>query len=191
MVTSYLGRNPAAVPALTRLADTLGIAVLESTPGQVNFPWSSPLHQGVQWSEQAENPALAEADTVLVIDSDVPWIPLVNRPGPAARIIHIDVDPLKENMPLFHIGAHMAVRADAETALTQLNTFIEAAAPLDPGVRADRVAYWSAQHEARRAEDLRRAELPADGTMTPEFVLATLRRFVDEDTVIINEGVSA
>ena len=46
-----------------------------------------------------------EASPVLVIDSDVPWIPTVSRPGPEARIYHIDVDPLKERMPLWSIPA--------------------------------------------------------------------------------------
>ncbi|MDM4761990.1 thiamine pyrophosphate-requiring protein [Galbitalea sp. SE-J8] len=191
IVTSYLGRNPDAVPKLVELAESLGIAVLESTPGQVNFPWTSPLHQGVQWSEQAENAALAEADVVLVLDSDVPWIPLVNRPAPTARILHVDVDPLKQDVPVFYIGAQLAARADAATALDQLNARVAASAPIDPEVRADRIAYWSERHDALLARLTAEAALPADGTMTPAFVLDQLRAHVDENTIIVNEGVSA
>ena len=46
-----------------------------------------------------------EADVVLVIDSDVPWIPVVSRPRDDAAIYHIDIDPLKQQMPLWYIHA--------------------------------------------------------------------------------------
>ena len=54
-------------------------------PSQVNFPADDPLYQGSQWNEQRQNPVLAAADVILVVDSDVPWIPLVNRPRARRR----------------------------------------------------------------------------------------------------------
>ena len=44
-------------------------------PCAMNFPHDHPLYQGNQWNDPRQNPALAEADCILVIDSDVPWIP--------------------------------------------------------------------------------------------------------------------
>ena len=44
IVTSYLGRNPDAVPVLVELAELLGIGVLESAAFCVNFPGDHPLH---------------------------------------------------------------------------------------------------------------------------------------------------
>lgn len=75
VVTSYLGRNPAAVAPLVALCDRLGIGVLDSVPNSVNFPASNSLYRGSQWNQPMQNAALAEADLVLVVDSDVPWIP--------------------------------------------------------------------------------------------------------------------
>ena len=79
----------------------------------MNFPADDPLYQGNQWNEPRQNEALAEADVVLVIDSDVPWIPVVSRPRADAAIFHIDVDPLKQAMPLWYIGARQVWRAEA------------------------------------------------------------------------------
>ncbi|WP_048863000.1 acetolactate synthase, partial [Acidisphaera rubrifaciens] len=120
IVTSYLGRRAAAVDALVALCRAHGIGVLESVPSHVNFPHDDPLYQGNQWNHPAQNAALASADVVLVIDSDVPWIPTVSRPATDAAILHIDIDPLKERMPLWHIPARASFRADAATALAQL-----------------------------------------------------------------------
>ena len=67
----------------------------------------------MQWNERRQNAALAQADVVLVIDSDVPWIGAVSHPRAGARIFHIDADPLKVQMPLWYIGAAMQCAADA------------------------------------------------------------------------------
>ena len=113
VVTSYVGRNPDAVPELMRLCDRLGVGVLESAPAFMNFPHDNDFYHGNQWNEPFQNPQLAEADVVLVIDSDVPWIPTVSRPAAAAAIFHIDIDPLKEAIPLWYIKARQTFRADA------------------------------------------------------------------------------
>ena len=57
-------------------------------------------------TQPEQNPALGDADLVLVIDSDVPWIPTVSHPAASARVHHIDVDPLKSNMPLWCFATH-------------------------------------------------------------------------------------
>src|SRR6185312_13219108 len=98
-VTSYLGRRQTAVDELVRLAERLGIAVLDSAPSYTNFPANHAMYQGSYANEPAQNPLLADADVVLILDCDVPWIPLVNHPDQAARIYHVDVDPLKERIP--------------------------------------------------------------------------------------------
>jgi acetolactate synthase-1/2/3 large subunit len=194
VVTSYLGRNPDAVAELGRLCRRLGVAVLESVPNYVNFPTDDPLYQGNQWNEPEQNPALMDADTVLVIDSDVPWIPLVNRPRDDARVFHIDVDPLKQQMPMWHIPARRSFRADAALALRQMNQLLESAAAdlsIDLAAVAERKGHWAVLHEERRLDLLRREQPPAHTeAITPEFLTASVRRWVDEDTIVLNEGIS-
>ena len=85
IVTSYLGRNPDAVPALVELAELLAIPVLESAAFHVNFPGDHPLHAGYQFTTSEQNPLLAEADVILVVDSDVPWIHATTGHRPVPR----------------------------------------------------------------------------------------------------------
>src|SRR5204862_543334 len=56
----------------------------------------------------------------LVAGSDVPWIPAANRPSPGARIYVLDIDPIKEQMTLWHVPAARYARADLATALRQV-----------------------------------------------------------------------
>ncbi|MGY2048052.1 thiamine pyrophosphate-requiring protein [Methylobacterium sp. JK268] len=189
LVTSFAGRNPGAVAPLTALCRRIGMGVLESVPNAVNVPHTDPLYQGNQWNQPRQNPILAEADAILVVDSDVPWIPTVSKPAAAARIVHIDVDPLKMQMPLWHIPAEGVYAADAETALGQLDAWFRAH-PVDPGRVAERAAHYAARHAAR-AEALAALEAPAaDGAVTAEYLVARLRALAGEDALFLNEGIS-
>jgi len=189
IVTSYVGRNPGAVEQLVRLCRKLGIGVLESVPNRMNFPHQDVLYQGNQWNQPVQNPVLAEADVILVLDSDVPWIPTVSRPAENALIFHIDVDPLKEQMQLWHIPSECAFRADAQTAISQINTYFE-----NYSVDATRVdqrrAHYSAQHEARRRRLQELEQLPQNDGITSEYLVACVRRHIDENAIVINESVS-
>ncbi len=188
IVTSYVGRNHAAVEELVRLARITGAGVVESVPSCVNFPADNPAHQGVQWNEKRQNPALAEADVVLVIDSDVPWIPLINHPSESAQIIHIDVDPLKQQMPLWYIHAHQVLRADGATALRQVNAHLQTL-EVDAAAVAARRDHYGTRHAQRLAE-LQRLEKPRGDELTPEYLTACVRDAIGPDAVVMSEGVT-
>ena len=188
VVTSYLGRQPAAVDELVRLTTRLGIGVLESVPSSMNYPPSDPMHQGSQWNQPVQSAALAEADVVLVLDSDVPWVPAVNRPGRQADIFHIDTDPLKPSMPLWYIEAQASFRADALTALRQMNDFLDQTA-LDREAVDARRRHYARRHAALVAARLQRTN-GSDGAITAEFVTAALRNAIGEDAIVLNEGIT-
>ncbi|HEY8508331.1 MAG TPA: thiamine pyrophosphate-requiring protein, partial [Steroidobacteraceae bacterium] len=168
IVTSYVGRNVAAVAELTRLCERLGIGVFESVPSAMNFPSDHPLHQGVQWNEKRQHPALAEADVVLVIDSDVPWIATINKPRSDALIMHIDVDPLKEQMPLWYIHAQHIFRADATTALRQINDAL-GSVKIDERAVQERRKHYTDRNAERVAELQKLEQPPSDDRLTPEY----------------------
>src|SRR5215472_244477 len=88
ILTSAAGRDARTVAALIELAEAGGIGVVEADPIYLNFPHDHPLHLGYNQSG-AVNPSLAEADAILVIESDVPWYPAVQKPSTDAPIIHL------------------------------------------------------------------------------------------------------
>ncbi|MEJ1966969.1 MAG: thiamine pyrophosphate-requiring protein [Gammaproteobacteria bacterium] len=187
-VTSYLGRNPAASEQLVRFAQRLGLGVLESVPNHLSFPHDNPLYQGSQWNEKRQNLALAEADVILVVDSDVPWIPQINKPSRDAKIIHIDVDPLKHQMPLWYIGAEQMYRADGEVAMRQLNAALDTVKISDSAV-TERRAHYEQRHR-ERVTQLRRAEQPQGDNITAEYLTACVGRAIGSDAIVLSEGVT-
>ena len=188
VVTSYVGRNPVAVTELVRFCGRLGVGVLESVPSYVNYPHNDPLHQGNHWNHPFQNRALSEADFILVVDSDVPWIPTVSKPSDEATIAMIDIDPLKQSTPLWSIKARQCHRADAATAFAQLNARLDRI-EIDGEAAERRRRHYSERHREHKAK-LDRLEQPGGDIVTPEYLTACVRRKVDLDAVVLNEGIT-
>jgi acetolactate synthase-1/2/3 large subunit len=118
----------------------------------------------------------------------VPWIPTVSRPSAHASIHHIDIDPLKESMPLWYIKARRTFRADAATALGQLNAHL-AAATLDETAAEARRRHYGEAHR-RRAAELSRQAAGGGDAITPEFLTDAVRRQIGEDSIVLSEGIT-
>ncbi|MGH3167989.1 MAG: thiamine pyrophosphate-requiring protein [Trebonia sp.] len=191
IVTSYLGRDPSAVASLIDLAELLGIPVVEAMAYHVNFPAAHPLHAGFQYHSTGQNPVLAEADVILVLDSDVPWIPAVNRPAPGATVYHVDVDPLKPQMQLWDFPARRFAGASSKLAVEQIAAFARANGLGDPAAIAARREAVAARHR-RALAAAEEAELPRDGVITAEYLTACLRRLLEgEDALVLHEVVTS
>jgi acetolactate synthase-1/2/3 large subunit len=190
VVTSYVGRKTEAVRLLGELCTDYAVALTESVPNYVNFPNDHPMYMGNQWNQPVQNRALGDADVVLVMDSDIPWIPTKSRPQAGATIFHIDTDPLKQQMPLWYIPARQRFRADSVTALEQiLEAMGRQAKPAAADRIAERRAHYTGLHEAR-AEELAAKEKPGP-VITPEYLTACVRGLIDDDTIVISEGITS
>ncbi len=190
VVTFYLGRDADAVAALTELCELAAAGVIESVPMRMNFPADHPLHLGYQWNTGGQNPLLAAADVVLVAGSDVPWIPVSNRPSPTARVYVLDIDPIKEQMPFWHVPAARYARADLAIALRQVVARLRERGGLDEGVVARRARRVAAVHRSQRAEWTARERQRDDGTITAEYLVACVREAIGPDALVLTEAIT-
>jgi len=191
VVTSYLGRDPAAVPKLVALCELLALPVLESMAYHVNFPADHELHAGYQYHTVAQNPVLARADVILAIDSDVPWITAVNRPSAGAAIYCVDVDPLKAQMNMWHVPARRFAAASARVAVEQIARFVRDHNLADPSVVQVRRQAAARVHDQESAERTGREQPRSDGVITAEYLTACVRRLLEgEDALVLTEVVT-
>jgi acetolactate synthase-1/2/3 large subunit len=165
ILVAYAGRNPKAVDSLIRLAETLAVAVVESRH-RINFPSSHPLHLGYSAGRY-----LQQADCILIIDSDIPWIPAQEHPAPNCRIVHIDIDPLKKDMPIWGFPVDLSIEADSSQAMQALAAEIERRlTPADRTRIEARRRALSAEHNALRSRlDERVLDLAARKLIAPEW----------------------
>lgn len=188
IVTSFLGKKEAAVEELIQLAEKLAIPVLESVPQTMNFPADHPMHVGYQWNENRQHPVLEEADFILAVDSDIPWIPMKNKPPEDAIVYYIDTDPLKEDMPLWYIPSKRFFRVDSLCALRQINESLTGK-NIDDSVVDSRWKKITAYH-TEMIETIRQKEQMKEDVITPEYLTACVREVMDDNTIVLNEAIT-
>jgi acetolactate synthase I/II/III large subunit len=113
VLTAASGRSRAGFDGLIRLAELMALPVVEWRD-RVNFPAAHPLHQGYSYTV---DPLLESADLILVLDHDVPYIPTRAELSSTATIVQIDLDPIKEDIPLWSFPLDLAIKADTGRAL--------------------------------------------------------------------------
>ncbi|RSL89270.1 hypothetical protein CEP52_014950 [Fusarium oligoseptatum] len=194
VIVGYTGRNPATVPALVKLTESIpGLQVLDGLGSDVCFPWSHRAFMGVAIGRHE---SIKTADVIIVIDCDVPWIPTQCKPRADAKIIHLDVDPLKQNMPLHYIPAFRRYRVDSETAIKQLNNHISMhprfSKLMDLEPYRKRWDLLAETHRQRLDKIAKLAEAPSDGSSSPStsYLCAQLRKTCPKDTIWCVEAVT-
>lgn len=191
VITGYSGRNHKIPGALVELANTVkGLQVVDSGGSDMCFPADHPAWRGLRFGVDK---AITQADAILVLDCDVPWIPTQCRPREDAKIFHIDVDPLKQQMPLFYIAAGARFRADALRSVEQVTAALKsgpAATKLqgrDTTKAADRVAREYKEYLEGIAG---KAKPFDDGSFGTGHLSRTLKKLCPEDTLWAIEAVT-
>ncbi|UUX95139.1 thiamine pyrophosphate-requiring protein [Aquabacterium sp. J223] len=185
-VTSYLGRDAAAVAALQALAETTGLRVVEYMPSALAIDRASPCFAGfdpARWVPQA--------DCCLLLDVDVPWLPKFVQPRADATLIHLDVDPLKADFPMWGFATDLRLPVDLATALPQVLQAVRERADAGFEARvAQRLATMADEAAQRRQATARAAAEPgAPGALSAAFVCATVGAALDADDIIVNEAI--
>jgi acetolactate synthase-1/2/3 large subunit len=175
------GRDPGAVAPLVRLAEILGAPVVDQFHTHVNFPQDHPLHGGFDAA-----PRLEEADALLVIESDAPWFPQLERPRPEAPVIQVAVDPLFSRYPVRGFPADVALAGSPRLTLDAL---ARAVAPLvDPAAVAERRHRLEGEHARRRESWAARARSAATARpMDMTWVSRCVGDLIDDHTIVVNE----
>lgn len=181
IITKSAGRDPGAVPALVRLAETLGAPVFEQFHTHLNFPQDHQLHAGFD-----AMPQLDQADAVLVVESDVPWFPNQTSPRADAPVIQVGADPLFARYPVRGFPTDVALAGSPRLTLKAL---ADAVAPL---VVHDKVAARSRQlaadHARQRQQiDARVADLASRHPIDMAWVSHCVGQAVDDATILVNE----
>ncbi len=188
IITKALGRDPAAVPVLVRFAETLGAPVFDQFHTYVNFPQDHPLHAGFEPLDGRFEPAahLGEADVILVLESDVPWFPQLNRPNPEARVIHVAVDPLFSRYPVRGFPADLALAGAPRLTLAALADAL--AGRVDPVAVAERRRRWTQAGARRREAALAKGQAArAEAPLNMLWVSRAIGDVLDDRTIVVNE----
>jgi acetolactate synthase I/II/III large subunit len=181
IVTASAGRDPAAVAALADFAGRFAIPVVQHRPRHLCLPADHPCHLGYDAA-----PYLDDADAILVLECDVPWIPSLKAPRPECRVVHLGVDPLFSRYPIRGFPCDLAVTGMAAAALPELAEAFERHARKN--TVSDRGPRLAAQREKLVAGWQKTRESVAG--MRPihmAWASACIARVKPEDAIVVNE----
>lgn len=182
LITAYAGRNPACAILIDELARFVGMRVYESNATYLNIPHDSPCFAGFLAA-----PHIGEADFGLLVDVDVPWVPKLAQENHATYWVHIDIDVIKKDFPMWGFPSHLRVQADSHRVLKRLLEVLKD--KVGDGYRraaAARTAEW-----ARRREAARSTVAPdTSGCISATYVATELSKVMAEDDILVHEAIT-
>lgn len=185
-ITSYLGRNPEAVGMLEELAQTCGMRVFESNPVCLNISRDSACFAG-----HSPESAIREADVGLLLDVDVPWLPRYVDDNPSLHWLQVDVDAVKQDLPMWGFPAEVRVQADCASVLRDVLAIVRTrATPAFRAQAAQRIGAFEDAHWRRIQASAQAASNPGriDG-LSADFVCARLNDVIRPDDIVVNEAI--
>lgn len=121
IVTARAGADKAVPALLSKLAGRFCAPVVEYRPRHLSLSSEDAFHGGFEVA-----PWLADADVVLVLECDVPWMPGSDKPSNDLKVIQVGIDPLQDRYPLRGFRSDITVRATPrlfiEAMLEELGT---------------------------------------------------------------------
>jgi acetolactate synthase-1/2/3 large subunit len=186
LVTAYAGRNPDVVAPLVALAETLAIRVV-SFHVRLNFPTDHPL-----WAGPYSHAFVPSSDVIMVVDHDVPYIPGAVQPRADAKIIYLDIDPLKTNSPIWDFPADLRIQADSAKAIPALLEVAQRRIGHEDKARLQkRLESLKQEHQAKRLGWIESARAKAEAyPISPEWLAYCIAQEVDDKTIVLEEAVS-
>jgi acetolactate synthase-1/2/3 large subunit len=183
VITGQLGRDPREAVLLTKLAERYALPVVPFNARHFAISGNHPMFQG-----GAPGPLLAEADLVLVLESDVPWIPSLFAPRPDARIIQVGEDPLYQRYPMRSFRSDLSIAANLVAFLQALEQALPRhtdthIAEID--ARRERLTVRSARLRAEWAAEAERSG--RSDTINLAWLNHCLHGIVEPDTLVVNE----
>jgi acetolactate synthase-1/2/3 large subunit len=180
LITANGGRTLETSRAIEQLAQTLAVPVVHYRPRHLALSTEHPMHCG--WDPHA---LLKEADVVLVVDCDVPWIPKEGAPRAEAKVIHIGPDPLFAGYPLRGFRTDIALTG---AVAPTLQTLWRAAQKQAVSVKQIETRRKLVEDFSKKLREKSRGGFdPMPATITGKWLSACVNKLLDERTILVNE----
>jgi 5-guanidino-2-oxopentanoate decarboxylase len=140
--------------SLTEIAERIGAPVLSTNAGKGILPYSHPLSLGCSILQEASQQALADADVVVLVGSEVAagdhFLPRLEISG---DIIRIDIDPAELTSVY---SAAVPIQADARAAMLALSSALSGRKPTAQRSQGEQRVRDILAHNAAKMTELER-----------------------------------
>jgi acetolactate synthase-1/2/3 large subunit len=180
LITANGGRTLDSSRAIEQLAQAMAVPVIHYRPRYLALSTEHPMQCG--WDPHA---LLKQADVVLAVDCDVPWIPKEGKPKADAKVIHIGPDPLFARYPLRGFRTDIALTGAVAPTLQALWRSAQKHAVSPRMIEERRQAVTKLSNETR--SKARTGFDPMPASITGKWLSACMNRLLDPNTILVNE----
>jgi acetolactate synthase I/II/III large subunit len=180
VITGLLGQDPRDAVVLARLAERWALPVIPYNTRYFALSANHPMFQG-----SMPGPLLDNADLVIVIEADVPWLPSKEQPPSGARVVQIGEDPLYARYPMRSFPSDLTITATALSVLESLEQALHGRTAPHPDERRARLMKRSAELHAQWRDEAERDGRGNKNTLA--WLNHCLREVVDRNTTVISE----
>jgi len=172
-----------AAEELRELAEKTGIPVVTTLMARGAFPDTHPLHLGMpgMHGTVAAVAAMQRADLLITLGArfDDRVTGQLSSFAPHAKVIHADIDPAEISKNRY---ADVPIVGDCKEVLRELIGAVDAAR--EENGTADLDAWWEQLRDWRDRYPLG-YQWPADGTLSPQYVVERIGKLVGPDAVYV------
>ena len=180
LITANGGRTVESSRAIAQFVEAFAIPTIHYRPRHLALSTEHPMHCG--WDPHA---LLKEADLVLVVDCDVPWIPKEGGPRADAKVIHIGPDPLFARYPLRGFRTDIALTGLAAPTLNSLLEKTKKHLASTSAVESRRKIVEEKSSQTRKKA--RGGIDPMPASITSKWLSACINQMLGEDSLLVNE----
>ena len=181
IVAANVGRDPGGFDALSAFALRFAIPVLQHRPRYLCLPSSHPMNLGYE-----PGVGVPQADVILVLESDVPWLPGKVKPAEDCKVIQCGYDPIYSHIPIRGFSSDLSITGGSTATLKALS------AALETRMDGAAIAARRAKVEEKRSGLAKGWAAARDAAahrapISPVWVSHCLNQAKDPRTIVINE----
>ena len=181
IITCNAGREPGAFDALGTFAERFEIPVVQHKPRYLSLPSSHSMHLGYEPGR-----VVGEADVILALECDVPWMPSHAAPLEACKVVQCGLDPLYSHIPIRGFASDVTITGGTLACISALSDALEDR--VDKALLTRRRKSLAKKRTALLADLAAMRESAVNrAPLHPAWVSRCLGEAKDEHAILVNE----
>lgn len=180
IVTCNAGRLPSGFAALSAFAEAQAVPVIQHKPRYLSLATTHPMYLGTEPKRM-----VPEADVILALECDVPWMPVQASPRAGTAIIHAGMDPLHTGIPIRGYASDVTLGGDTALILEGLS----AAMPAPSATLLAQRRKWIDGHRKALEKEVAgvRKMAATSAPIHAAWASHCLSEAKDKDAIVVNE----
>ncbi|RTL68371.1 MAG: hypothetical protein EKK41_15620, partial [Hyphomicrobiales bacterium] len=181
IVTGNAGRLPSGFAALDAFASRFAVPVIQHKPRYLSLASGHEMNLGYDPKR-----LVGEADVIVALECDVPWMPVQAEPKATCKIIQAGLDPLHTGIPIRGFKSDATLAGDPALILEALSRALEGSSS-QASLAARRK--WAQGHRRKLLDEVAnvRAAAASMEPIHPAWASHCISEAKDADAIVINE----